>query len=321
MTIPARAHFCWIGTRLPWAYVFAVLSAAERSELPEITLHHTDDFEDGPELAALRQAPNVRLSRTDPLAYLTETGRMLGVGDGLAVIYRGLERPVMRADILRAAILYREGGIYLDLDTITARSLRPLLDMRQFVGCEFIIWTLAARLSRSPLVWARHLTLDLMRKAIRNMPDGWEKFRRVERFYARGVNNAVMGTEANSPLFAEYLRAMLEVPLAPPVSHYALGPDLLQEVVDRYSGDDLALQAPEVFYPIPPEISEHWFRIGTPVRLDAVLSPGTRVVHWYASVRTRARVAQIDPAYVRAHRDDQLYSALACRCVQALPAG
>ena len=42
MTIPARAHFCWIGTRLPWAYAFAVLSAAERSELPEIVLHHTD---------------------------------------------------------------------------------------------------------------------------------------------------------------------------------------------------------------------------------------------------------------------------------------
>ena len=42
MAIPDRAHFCWIGSSLPWAYVFAILSAAERSELAQIFLHHTD---------------------------------------------------------------------------------------------------------------------------------------------------------------------------------------------------------------------------------------------------------------------------------------
>lgn len=321
MTIPARAHFCWIGARLPWAYVFAVLSAAERSGLDEVILHHTDDLDEGAELEALRRAPRVRLSRTDPAAYLAETGHALGVGDGLVELYFRLERVVMRADVLRAAILYRQGGIYLDLDTITVRSLRPLLETGQFVGCESIIWTLAARLSRSPLLWVRNLGLDLLRKALRNLPDGWESFRRVEHFYARGVNNAVMGAQPGSALFADYLRAMLAVPLTPPVNTYGLGPDLLQAVVERYSGGDLAVQAPPVFYPIPPEISEHWFRIRGPVRLDAVLLPETRVVHWYASVRTKARVALIDPAYVRAHRGVQLYSALVCDHVRALPAG
>jgi mannosyltransferase OCH1-like enzyme len=32
---------------------------------------------------------------------------------------------VQRADVLRAAILYLQGGICLDLDTITVASLRP----------------------------------------------------------------------------------------------------------------------------------------------------------------------------------------------------
>ena len=110
MTIPARVHFCWMGTRLPWAYVFAILSAVERSELPDIILHHTDTLEEGAELRALGQSPCVRLARIDPIACLTQTGRELGVGDGLAAVYRGLDSLVMRTDILRAAILYQQAA-------------------------------------------------------------------------------------------------------------------------------------------------------------------------------------------------------------------
>lgn len=319
MAIPARVHFCWIGTNLPWAYVFAVLSAAERSELPEIVLHHTDTLEESAGLAALRQAPRVRLSRLDPAACLTEAGEKLGVGDGLGAIYRRLTNPAARTDMLRAAILYLEGGIYLDMDTVTTASLRLLLGTRQFVGCEFIIWPHFVRTSRSPALWARSLVLDLTRKLMRRAPHGWKTFRRIEKFCHRGMNNAVMGAEADSPLFENYLRAMLTVPPARQTQLFALGPDLLQDVVDRYAGDDLTVQPPQVFYPLPPEISEHWFRLDRSVRLETVLSPETRVVHWYASVRTKARVALIDPNYVRAHREKQLYSALVWSCIRNLP--
>src|SRR5258708_32641526 len=114
MMIPARVHFCWIGTSLPWAYVFAILSAAERSELPEIILHHTDVLEDGAELRALRNASRVQLSRIDPLACLAETGRRLGVGAALVVLSQGLDSPVVRTDVLRAATQGLQGGVYLD---------------------------------------------------------------------------------------------------------------------------------------------------------------------------------------------------------------
>ena len=321
MTIPARAHFCWIGTRLPWAYAFAVLSAAERSELPEIVLHHTDALDEDAALAALKQAPRVRLSRVDPIAYLMRAGQKLGAGDGLTVIYRRLINPAARIDMLRAAILYLEGGLYLDMDTVTTSSLLPLLNTRQFVGCEFIIWPHFARTSRSPVMWARSLTLDLTRKLMRRTPRGWKLFRRVEKFCYRGINNAVMGAEADSPLFEDYLRAMLTVPPERQGQPYALGPDLLQDVVGRYARDDLTIQEPHVFYPLPPEISEHWFRIGRSVRLDAVLTAETRVVHWYASVGTKARVALINPNYVRTHRETQLYSALAWSCIRNFPSG
>jgi hypothetical protein len=318
MTIPARAHFCWIGTRLPWAYVFAILSAVERSGLPEVVLHYTDTLEDGAELRALKAAVGLTLHRIDPIACLTRAGNELGIGDQLAAIYGKLDSPTMRTDILRAAILFQQGGIYLDLDTVTVASLQPLLDAVQFVGCEYIVWPHFVRASRSPALWARALTLNLMRKAMRRMADGWKSFRRIEGFYYRGVNNAVMGAEPNSPFIARYLRAMSTVTPERLREAYALGPDLLQDVIAHDGKDDLIVHDPRVFYPLPPEISEHWFRIGNNVRLDAVLSAETRVVHWYASVRTKSRVALITPAYVRKHRTHQLYSALVCSCVSNL---
>ena len=320
MTIPARAHFCWIGKSLTWAYVFAVLSAAERSQLPEIILHHTDGLTDGAELRALQNAPRVELRRINPAALLTEAGRMLGVGQELAALYSRLDSPVICSDILRGAILYLQGGIYLDLDTVTTATLLPLLDATQFIGAESIVWPRFVRASRSPAVWARHLTLDLLRKVLRRLPNGWRAFRRIEPFYFRGINGAVMGAQANAPLIRNYLHAMLAVPRERETQAYALGPELLQEVVSCYRRDDLTIHAPGAFYPLPPEISEHWFRFGGPVRLDAVLLPETRVVHWYASVRTRSRVARISPNYVREHRQHQLYSALICACIQNLPA-
>lgn len=319
MTIPPRVHFVWIGTQLPWAYVFAVLSAAARSDMDEVILHHTDALADSAELLALKAAAGVRLNRIDPIALLARAGDALGIGGALTAIYRRLERPVMRADVLRAAILYLQGGVYLDLDTVTTRSLRPLLETPHFVGSELIVWPRAVRESWSPFVWVRHLGLDLMRKACRSMPDGWRAFRRVEGLYVRGLNNAVMGAESKSALFADYLTAMPRVPLDPPPRTYAFGPDLLQEVVAHYPGNDLTIEEPRVFYPLPPEISTHWFRIRPRVRLDAALSAETRVVHWYGSVRTRSPVAQIDPAFVRNHRDHQLYSALVCASIDNLP--
>jgi len=321
MTIPARVHFCWIGTRLPWAYVFAVLSAAEHSGFPEVIFHHTDTLDDGPEFRALSAANGVTLHRVDPIAYLTETGAALGLGDRLATLYREIAgRPVMQSDILRAAVLYRQGGIYLDLDTITVAPLAPLCDTANFVGSEYIVWPHFVRASRSPKVWARALILDMMRKALRRAPNGWKAFRGVERFYYRGINNAVIGAEAGSTLAAAYLRAMPAVTPEQRRDAYALGPDLLQVLVDS-AAHDLTVHMPQLFYPLPPEISEHWFRIADTVDLSAALPPETRVVHWYASVRTKSRVAEITPAYVREHRARELYSALVCASISGLPHG
>jgi len=128
-----------------------------------------------------------------------------------------------------------------------------------------------------------------------------------------------MGAEPNSPFIEQCLRAMAALPTERQRQAYALGPDLLQDLIAHDHWSDLIIHDPEVFYPLPPEISEHWFRTRPAVSLEKVLSPATRVVHWYASVRTRPRVALISPAYVRDHREREFYSALVCSCISNLP--
>ena len=319
MAIPARVHFCWLGSSLPWAYVYAILSAAENGGMQEIILHHTDPLTDDAALRALELCPRVRLSPLEPIACLKAAGIAVGVGEALITIYRSLESPATRADMLRAAILYLEGGVYLDLDTVTTASLAPLLKTRPFVASERVIWPYSVRRSRSPVLWCRSLVLDLLRKTMRRMPSGWEMFRWVEGFCYRAVTNAVMGAEANSLLFERYLRAMAAMTPQRSAQLYALGPDLLQELVDQIPRNELTIEEPEVFCPLPPQISEHWFRVGRSVRLPAALHAQTRVVHWYASVRTRAKVAAMDPHYVWKLHERQLYSALVYRFVRSLP--
>ena len=315
MTIPAQAHFCWIGGTLPWAYIFAVLSAAERSALPRIVLHHTDALPDSPEMRALQTDERVTLSHIDPDRTLTEAGSLLGIGDALATLYRRVPKPVTRSDVLRAAILYLQGGIYLDLDTVTVADLTPLLDATQFVGTERIVWPEGVRRSRSPVVWARHLSLDVLRRLCRALPQGWRTFRRFESHYPRSINNAVFGAEPRSRLLERYLRAMLSVPASLLDRPYAFGPHLLQRVVADYPHADLTIQEPSVFYPLAPEISDHWFRDRAAPQPTAILSADTRLVHWYASVHTGPRVARITPDSVRDRRRCELYSMLVHGCL------
>ncbi len=312
MTIPATAHFCWIGPDLPWAYGFAVLSCARQGGLSRVILHHTDDLAPTPVLAALRAAPRVELRRIAPAeSALNRPG-------ALTALYQRMPSPAIKSDILRTAILFTEGGLYLDTDTLTLAPLTPLLHTAQFIGTESIIWPHFVRVSRNPLLLARYGALDLARKACRLLPQGWRAFRLVERFCFPGINGAVMGAAPGTALFARALTAMLDMPPLRQSEPNALGPDLLQTLTEQAAPGEITIHPPALFYPLPPEISQHWFRPTRRVRLAAMLPPKTRLVHWYASVRSKPYVAEITPAFVRAHAATQPYSALVLRALPDL---
>ena len=126
--IPPIAHFIWLGPELLWANALAIRSAALRGGFEQVVLHHADDLSHNdiwPELEAL---PGFSARRIDVQAIMRATG---SGAEKLLEIYRRLDKPAARANMLRAAILYNEGGVYLDCDTVT---LKPLNELRQNCG-------------------------------------------------------------------------------------------------------------------------------------------------------------------------------------------
>jgi len=312
--IPATAHFIWFGRELPWVHVLAIRSALEAGGFERAVLHHADDLSGSPWWPELLAMPGFEARPLDPEALFAEASIH---GVGLFALFERLAQPAGRANMVRAAILAVEGGVYLDLDTVTVKPLDALREgAGVFCGEEHIALPQSVKESRSPVVLARAGAQLALRDVFRRIPSGWSPFRRIERMYPRAVNNAVLGAEAGHPFMVDLVERMVLLTPARQTVRFALGTHLLQQAVAESRWPDVVVHAPDVFYPLGPEISEHWFRPGLAPRLGDVLRPSTRVVHWYASVRTKDIAPQIDPDYVRAHAHEQLFSALARRFVQ-----
>ena len=310
--IPPLAHFIWFGPRLPWVHALSIRSAALRGGFERVILHHADDLSADPVWPELEALPGFEARRIDAAALIAAAG--LGAQtDTLAQIYAKLEAPAARANVLRALILMAEGGVYLDLDTIT---LGPLDELRgrvgAFCGEERVIWPASVRRSRGLGLRASNLAKAGLRELHRQLPGGWRRFRRVEPLYPLAANNAVVGAEAGHAFLARLLANMAAVPPERQLVRFALGTHLLQDTLAEGREGDLQVLPPRAFYPLGPEISHHWFRMRRVMpALSELVHADTLVVHWYASVRTKKLVPIIDADYVRAHAERQLFSALA----------
>jgi Glycosyltransferase sugar-binding region containing DXD motif len=272
-----------------------------------------DDISGSPGHRELERCPDVELRRLDAEDLVA---RAPGSGGPLVELFRRLRAPAARANVTRAALLALEGGVYLDLDTVTVASLAPLrAEASFFCGLERLVFPGELKRSRSPLRWGAAFARTALRDLCRRAPEGWKHFRRIEHHYPRAANNAVLGAEPGHPLLLEMLARMASTPREQQTVRFALGTHLLQAVLRDAEGTEAArglrVHEPPVFYPLGPEISEHWFRFTPQPRPSEAVLPETRVVHWYASVRTETIVEHIDADYVRANAGRQLFSALA----------
>lgn len=309
--IPAVAHFVWLGGRMPWTATLAIRSALLRGGFERAILHHEE--------ALVRSDILSELDRIDGLAReIIDAERICdeaSTADApLYPVYRQLDAPVARSNVLRFALLHRRGGVYLDTDTLTVRDLDDLRgSCGAFVGRERIVYPARVANSRNPFTLAAASIRREVRNGLRCLPDGWRAFRRIERYYPEAENCAVFGCRAGHPMIRRLLDAIARVPAPRRNVRYALGTHLLQRTLAAHREDDVRVLEPDAFYPLPPEISEHWFRLRRRLpMLSEVVRPATRVVHWYASVRAQPWLARIDAEFLRRHRGDQLYSALAC---------
>jgi hypothetical protein len=313
--IPNVAHFIWFGAQLPWVHTLALRSAARSGGFERVILHHADELSRTPVWPELLAIPGFEARRIDARALDRMFASIDPGGDALRNIYTQLHAPAARANVLRVVILAAEGGVYLDLDTITVRSLEPLRrEHGAFCGTEHLVYPVALRRAKGLSVRLQALARSGVRDLHRRLPGGWRSFRAFEHLYPTAANNAVLGATPGHPFVRRLIDGMLAVPEQRRLVRFALGTHLLQDTLAQAREPDLAVLPPRVFYPLGPEISEHWFRIRRELPpLEQVIGPDTLVVHWYASVRTQKLVPTIDAAYVRARAKQQLLSALALR--------
>lgn len=311
--IPSTAHFIWYGTRLAYLHALAIRSAATHGGFDVVRLHHADPLEEAPHVAALRDLPNVELVALDDQRLCDEVA-----GPKLADLSRDLVSPEARADVARMALLLRDGGVYLDTDTLT---IRPFDDVRHvagaFIGQERIVFPGHVVRSRDPRVKAKAYAMTALRDLYRRVPHGYRAFQRIESHYHLAVNNAVVGSVVGHSFVRGCVDEMARMSVEQRRRRYALGPHLLQAMCTNSCAGDLHICEPKVFFPLSPEISAHWFR-AYPGGADGreVIDATTRAVHWYASVRTKKVVAEItSDDDIRRLAPTQLYSSLARRVI------
>lgn len=308
--IPSIAHFVWYGSKLPYLHALAIRSAATHGGFESVRLHHTDPLDELPHVVALHDLPGFELVPLDDRALCEEAS-----GSSLADLIGQLQSPVARSNLVRTALVYRDGGVYLDMDTLTIRSFDEVRGKAPgFLGEEHIVFPEEVVSSWDPRVKAKAYLKTTVRDVFRRIPHGYRHFPRIEQHYHRAVNGAIMGGVPGHGFCAQYLTAMTKVPKARWNKPHALGTHLLQATYKQYTGDDLYTFPPPYFYPLPPEISAHWFRFYREgVDPMEVLDPRTCCVHWYASVRTKKIVKTVDETELRRLASQQLFAALAAR--------
>ncbi|MEM9730055.1 MAG: glycosyltransferase [Myxococcota bacterium] len=315
--VPGVAHFVWYGAKLPYLHALAIRSAATHGGFEAVKLHHADPLEEFPHVKALEALPNFDFVPLDDQSLSEEVS-----GPSLVDLVRSLKSPVARANVARAAIVFRDGGVYLDMDTLTIRSFDGVrAKAAGFIGRERIVFPGHVVRSRDPRVKAKAYLMTALRDLYRRAPHGYRAFRRIEPHYHLAVNNALLGGESGHPVWRALLDAMATLPRERWQVRYALGTHLSQSVCEAYRGGDFHLFSPPVFYPLPPEISAHWFRHYPRGAngLDAI-DDMTCCIHWYASVRTKKVVASMtDADAVRRLASTQLFSSLAVRVLDGEP--
>ncbi len=170
-----------------------------------------------------------------------------------------------RSNILRYAILYLYGGVYLDFDVLLLRSMDALMQYEAFAG-EEMVWAddevrlrgnKSLYLAPRNILWAlshavmwcdAHILRGQLRTASLLSPTfrAWSTYQ---------MNNAVMGSTIGSDFIEELLVGAIESDTS---IRYATGPTLIERVA-RISSAPFTPLPSSSFYSVPPGQSYRFF--------------------------------------------------------------
>ncbi len=190
-----------------------------------------------------------------------------------------------KSNILRYLILFREGGIYLDFDTLTVKNYQPLLNAQAFIGEETVFRYDDDRVAGNfklgiiPTGAAFGISYYVSLWNCKYLGDGPvlnAVNRLCMRYWSdRKLNNAVLGSEAGSKFFA---KAIALVPETNPGIKYALGPILMNRTWATEAAEHIRRLGQDYFYSIPPSQTFRFFY--GPAR---ALPDSAYTIHWCSS--------------------------------------
>jgi hypothetical protein len=320
--IPNRYHFVWFGREFPLTHALAIRSVAATCAPEAIVLHVSDDLAGQGHFDALvADLPAFAVRPLDVGALLDEgnmpaPARLRQVWDQLV----RERRWAALSDILRYLVLYREGGVYLDLDTITVRDLRPLLGAPGFCGRERILVDAAVHRGGTPWRYFRTVPLDLARWICSRTEHGIRRFARIAHLYPAAINGAVLALPSLHPVAHEALRRVPDLVPLLERRRPVIGPDLLQDLIDGERRDDVTVFDPPHFFPLGPQMAAQLFRVRrSAAHVDRALAQAigadTYVVHWYND-NLKAMPRPPDQDAIRALAERQMFARLALPFLQ-----
>ncbi|HEU5075091.1 MAG TPA: glycosyltransferase [Polyangiaceae bacterium] len=315
-SIPNRLHFVWFGEELPCFAALALKSARAKNPTATVRLWHEAGLRVDARVQSL-EAAGVERVVLDVGALLSQTLEQAAAPRALERIWHVLTAPAARSNVVRLLILYLEGGIYLDTDTLTLQNLDQLRHASAFCGLEHILWSTARSNKRHPYYWTAGPLLSGLRLATGYWKEGYRFHGAQLRWYDRAANNAVLGFTAGHPFLRRAFTRMGALAEREWTRRYRLGTHLLQELLRTAPPDEAAVRQypPEYFYPLGPILSKHYFyeRADVVAARARLVPPAAHVLHWYASV---ADLAPLDERYIESHRNTSVYAHL---CAPFLP--
>ena len=188
--IPPKIHLIWIGSPLPDRYLIGPQSFAQLN--PDHTVHLWVDHV--PE--NIEEADNLKIRNINQDVWINED------------LLEECTNHAMKSDILRLEIVYRYGGIYVDVDATALRSFGPIFS-NSFLSFRPANWTL------SDQVFSQIQTKE-------------------NKIGSAGIENNIFGFPAKSNFLAYALAALRENFPTQRATLYKTGPVFLKEVFLQY---------------------------------------------------------------------------------------
>ena len=261
LPVPGRVHFVWTGPGFALGQRLAIDSVRLTNPELEVVLHLVGDCPPTTELERLHVRSGVTIrerSAKEVLAAADDHGQLLETYQRIPA-----RAASAQSNLLRYAILWQEGGIYLDLDVLVLRSLSSLRSQPCTLGAELVWRADEARVAGELDWWMLRPALAFASaQALRRggvavgapVPERWHRWLEGAWSLAQ-PNNAVIAAAPRAPFVGALLS---RAPQVDATVRFRLGPTLVREVAQAQP-HAVRLLPPEALYCVPPSQSFRFF--------------------------------------------------------------